>query len=121
MDNESVHSVLAAFSVILALIGLYIVTRIWVRWEKLNFEVIKARVFLNKKFLEKNWVYVFLTGAAVSLHQSLELAKSFKLISETGLLYSFSEILAFLSMVFLVALAYEWLKMVSLKKQSPNA
>lgn len=109
------YSILAVISIVLALIGLYIVTRIWGKWKKLDIEVIKGRVFLNKKFLERNWLYVFLAGAAVTLHQSIELVRSSNLISDNGLLYVLSEISESMTLVFLVILAYEWYKILHLK------
>lgn len=115
MDVEFLHLILAAISVVLALLGLYIVIRIWLKWRKLDIEVIKGRVFLNKKFLEKNWLYVFLAGAALTLHQSIELVRSSNLISDNGLLYVLSEIFLSLTLVFLVILAYEWFRILHLK------
>ncbi len=116
MDVEFLHFILAAFSVVLAFIGLFIVIRIWEKWKKLSIEVIKGRVFLNKKFLERNWLYIFLTGAVLSIHQSLDLARSLELISDGGILHGLSEIFEFLTLVFLVVLAYEWFRVLHLKK-----
>lgn len=116
MDVEFLDLILAAFSVVIAIIGLFIVIRIWDKWKKLSIEVIKGRVFLNKQFLERNWTYIFLTGAILSIHQFLEIARFLKLISNGGILHGLSEILEFLAMVFLVILAYEWFRVLHQKK-----
>jgi len=106
----SYTSALSAISVLFAFIGLYFVTRIWFRWKTMSIEVIKARVFLNKRFLELNWAYVFLAGSMLTLHQLLEylmylnyLNRDFSYLSET---------LEFLALVFLVVLAYLWFKLL---------
>lgn len=40
-------------SIILAIIGSYFFVRIWIVWKKININIIKAMIFLDKKFLEK--------------------------------------------------------------------
>ncbi len=55
MANFSLNTILAGGSVILALIGFYFVVRIWIKWRNIDMDILKARVFLNKKFLETNW------------------------------------------------------------------
>lgn len=103
--------VLSGVSVVVAFIGLYFVIRIWIRWKGMEIEVIKARVFLNKKFLELNWLYVFLAGAMLTLHQLLEfLMRSNYLHTNFSF---FSETLKFLTLVFLVVLAYLWFRLLS--------
>jgi hypothetical protein len=61
--------VISASSVILALIGLYFVARIWVKLRYTDNDILMARVFLDKNFLEKNWLYIFFSGAALTFHQ----------------------------------------------------
>lgn len=112
----TLNSILTSSSLLFALIGFYMVIRVWTIWRKLDIETIRGRVFLNKKFLERNWKYVFLTGAAVTLHQFIVLAWSSNLISINGPMWVLSEILETLSLVFLVILAYEWFKVLNLKK-----
>ncbi len=109
------NTVLTGGSVILALIGFYFVTRIWIKWRNIDMDILKARVFLNKKFLETNWRYVFLSGASLTAHQFIGLLMQLNVI--TGdLINSLSEILGFMALVFLLALAYEWLVLISTKK-----
>ena len=112
----SLNFILSSISVVLALIGLYIVIRVWGKWRQLDIEAIRGRVFLNKKFLERNWIYVFLTGATVTLHQFIGVVQPSIFISNNGMLYAFSETFEFLTLVFLVILAYEWYRVLHLKK-----
>ncbi len=111
MAQTLIHSMLSASSIILALIGFVIVLRIWMRWKNVDKDVLKARVFLDKMFLEKNWIYVFLTGASISIHQSLEFMMASNYILNDWAELS-SEILEFLALVFLIILAYEWFKLI---------
>lgn len=99
-------------SILLALVGLYFVIRIWLKWGNIEMEVLKARIFLNKKFLERNWIYVFLAGASLAVHQAVRLLVKFNFIVETDLIYLVSEIFEFATLAFLVILAYEWFKVL---------
>ncbi len=109
--HSSYHSILSSGSIIFALIGLYFVMRIWMKWKNIDKDVFKARVFLDKNFLEKNWILVFLSGASLTIHQSLGFIKfSNYFISELS--ETLSAALEFLALVFLVILAYEWFKFI---------
>lgn len=112
MSQIVVNSMFSISSIILALIGLFLVVRIWMKWKNIDKDVLKARVFLDKKFLEKNWIYVFLTGASITIHKSLELlmASGYILNDWIELLSGFFE---FSALVFLIILAYEWFKLIS--------
>ncbi|MCZ7381854.1 MAG: hypothetical protein O8C64_09875 [Candidatus Methanoperedens sp.] len=115
MDYFFINMILTSSSVILALIGFYFVVRIWIKWKNTDMDILKARVFLNKKFLEKNGRYVFLSGASLAAHQFMGFLIQLNFI--TGdLISTLSEILNFMSLVFLLILAYEWLVLISAKK-----
>ncbi len=105
------NSILSSGSVIIALIGLYFVIRIWMKWKNMDKDLLKARVFLNINFLEKNWLLVFLSGASLTIHQSLEfLILSNYFTSEW--LEMLSEAFEFMVLIFLVILAYVWFKFI---------
>ncbi len=109
------NMILTSSSVILAIIGFYFVVRIWIKWRNIDMDILKARVFLNKKFLETNWRYVFLSGTSLTAHQFMGFLMQLNII--TGdLIYSLSEFLEFMALVFLIILAYEWLVLISTKK-----
>lgn len=111
----SLNMILTGGSVILALIGFYFVVRIWIKWRNIDMDVLKARVFLNKKFLEKNWWYVFLTGAALTAHQFLVFLMHVNYIIN-DYIGPISEALEFMALLFLVILAYEWHILIRTKK-----
>lgn len=115
MDYSFINMILTSSSVILALIGLYFAIRIWVNWRNTDKDILKARVFLNKKFLEKNGRYVFLSGSSLAIHQFIGFLIQLNFI--TGdLIDSLSEILEFMAIVFFLMLAYEWFVLISAKK-----
>jgi hypothetical protein len=99
-------------SILLALTGLYFVIRVWLKWKYIDMDLLKARVFLNKKFLERNWIYVFLAGASLTAHQALGLLGESGFIETSYSIYLVSEILEFATLAFLVVLAYEWFKVL---------
>lgn len=110
------YPTISGSSVVIALTGFYFVVRVWVKWKNIDMDVLKARVFLDKKFLEKNWMYVFSSGASLTAHQFLEFMRQMNYIAG-DLVRELSEVLEFLALVFLVVLAYEWFRIVYFKKQ----
>lgn len=112
MVHTFFHSIIATGSVILALIGLYLVAMIWPKWKKMEMDVIKARVFLNKKFLERNWLYVFLSGGALALHQLLEVLIGMDYIQHDSWISELSGSLEFIVLLLLVTLAFEWYRIL---------
>jgi len=112
MESLSLISLKAGGSVVLALIGLFFVIRIWTKWQKMDIDVIKARVFLNRKFLIKNWQYTFLSGAALVTHQSLDIFISMNYLGNTLLIETLSNFSDLIALGFLVLLAFEWYVML---------
>jgi len=116
MENLSLISLIAIGSVVLGLIGLYFVIKIWTKWQKMDIDIIKARVFLNRKFLIKNWQYIFLSGASLVMHQFLDLSVSINYLDNTLLIETLSSFTDLMALCFLVLLAYEWNVMLLQKK-----
>ena len=112
MLENILYTALHGGSIILAFMGLYFVIRIWLKWKNIDMEVLKAKVFLNKKFLERNWLYVFLAGASLTSHQVIGLLVSLDCLEERNIIFHISETLEFASLAFLIILAYEWFKVL---------
>ena len=116
MDSLSLVSLKAGGSVVLGLFGLYLVIKIWTKWQKMDFDIIKARVFLNRKFLIKNWQYIFLSGASQATHQFLDLSVAMNYLEKTLLIEQISSFSELMVLGFLVLLAFEWYVMIHQKK-----
>ncbi|MFQ6071942.1 MAG: hypothetical protein ACE5KT_04470 [Methanosarcinales archaeon] len=103
-----------AFALLCALIGLYITLRVWSIWRHTDINLIRAKVFLKKDFLNKNFIFVFLVGALVSLHVIFEFMEFYGTIPSVVLpfwdLVYIIEISTVL--ILLVILAYEWFKII---------
>jgi hypothetical protein len=116
MEILSLISLRASGSVVLGLFGLFLVIKIWIKWQKMDIDIVKARVFLNRKFLIKNWQYTFLSGAFLVTHQSLDLSLSMNYLENTF----FNQVLLIISdlmaLGFLILLAFEWYIMIQAKK-----
>ena len=110
MDNLLIVHLLA---IIFAIIGIFFVIRILLKWNAINLEVLKARVFLNKMFLTKNLIYVTLAAISLVPYQLVILLEHATFISENNIYYEISEIFELVSLIFLVALLYEWYKILS--------
>ncbi len=113
---ETYHLLSLAFnvaSIILGLLGLFLVIKNWLVWKEKRLDVIKARAFLDKKFLEKNWIYLVLVGGIVMsrrVYKCIELNCNGPVESEViELIFDF---LGFVVIFILVAMAYQWYKIV---------
>lgn len=115
MKYLSIYTILAGASVIYSVVGLYFVIKVWIRWNAMDTDVIKARVFLNKKFIERNWLYVFLAGASLTSHQLIKFLTSENYITNIWII-ELSYIIEFMVLVLLVMLAYEWYTILYIKK-----
>lgn len=104
-------------SLLVGLIGLYFAIGIWKKWQYIDIDLLKARVFLNKNFLAKNLKYTFLSGASQAAHQFLDLIISLNYLTRTFLVEQISTILELMALGFLVILAYEWHRMINTKVQ----
>ncbi|MDP2841250.1 MAG: hypothetical protein Q8O17_03100 [Candidatus Methanoperedens sp.] len=111
MENE-INIILVACSVIIGFIGFFFVLKIWLVWKQVDMNVLKARVFLDPKFLIRNWVFIFIAGAFIVMRRILhlfDLLELPKLSSEMTIIVDFMGLAV---VVLLVLLAYYWYKLV---------
>jgi len=100
-------------SIILGLLGLFLVIKNWLVWRETNLDIIKARAFLDKKFLDKNWIYLVLVGGIIMsrrVYRYVELNSNGSVdVGFTELLFDF---LGFFVILILVIMAYQWYKII---------
>ena len=100
-------------SIILGLLGLFLVIKNWQVWRETNLDVIKARAFLDKKFLNKNWFYLVLVGGIIMsrrVYRYLELSSNESVeVGVTELLFDF---LGFFVIFILVTMAFHWYQII---------
>ncbi|HLB71563.1 MAG: hypothetical protein OIN88_08780 [Candidatus Methanoperedens sp.] len=110
--GDELNIIIVSSSVIIAFIGLFFVIRIWMVWKLVDIQLLKARVFLDRGFLVKNWIYVFLIGAFIAVRRVVELLElSGYQVKGMGVTFLFN--LLGLAVIFLlVRLAYDWYKLV---------
>lgn len=103
-------------SIIIALFGLYFVYKNWMIWKEVGMEIIKARAFLNKEFLERSWLYVVAAGGLITLrriYRYFELTTdilSGEVISEV--IKVLFDITGLIVIFLLVLMAYQWYKLL---------
>ncbi|MCX9085291.1 MAG: hypothetical protein OIN87_10915 [Candidatus Methanoperedens sp.] len=117
-----IQTVIILMAIFLAAVGLYISIISWHTWRRLDDKLIGAKAFLNKKFLNRNFIFVFITGALVGLHTLLEF---FEIFYYPSILIPFAKgirlfyfITLMLSMILLVVLAYNWCRLICNQKIS---
>ena len=111
------HVIILGGSIIIALIGLYFIIKILIVWNRVDKELLRARVFLNNNFLMKNWIYVLLVAAFVIIRRIISFldllnlwGKSENVISLV-LIYLF-HLMGLAVIILLVLLAHHWYKLI---------
>ncbi len=109
--SDEIRIILVGSSVLTALIGLFLVIKIFMVWNRVDRNVLKARVFLDDTFLVKNWIFVFLTGAFIVVRIFVELLEllGFILIRTSSIIFDLAGLAV---IILLVLLAYYWYRMV---------
>ncbi len=110
--DRTLNIILVSTSVITALAGLFFVFRIWTVWKRVDREILKARVFLNRDFLEKNWTYVFLAGAFIAMRRVMQLLELLGFSMNSEWVTYLYDLMGIIVIVLLVMLAYHWYKLV---------
>lgn len=108
----AINIILVTCSVAVAFIGLFFVLKIWLVWKRVDINVLKARVFLDPKFLIRNWVYIFIAGAFIVLQRIMQLLILLGIpiqSPEETILY---DVTGLAVVALLVLLAYHWYKLV---------
>ncbi len=110
--DRTLNIILVSTSVIIALAGLFFVFKIWTVWKRVDREILKARVFLNRDFLEKNWIYVFLAGAFIAIRRVMQLLELLGFSVNSEWITYFYDLMGIIVIVLLVMLAYHWYRLV---------
>jgi len=108
---------LMAFSLIFAVLAICISIHNWIRWKKIEPETTKARVFLDKKFLDINFrltlATVVIVGGMVSFHSIMEYFELAGISFEGFYIYYYS--LLPVATACLMLMAYMWFKLLNMK------
>ncbi|HEY9205809.1 MAG TPA: hypothetical protein VIO58_07795 [Candidatus Methanoperedens sp.] len=110
--DRILNIILVSASVIIALAGLFFVFKIWTVWKRVDREVLKARVFLNHDFLEKNWIYLFLAGAFIAMRRVMQLLELLGFSVNSDWVTYLYDLMGIIVIVLLVMLAYHWYRLV---------
>lgn len=110
--DRMINVILVTCSVIVAFIGLYFVVKIWLVWKRVDMNVLKARVFLDDRFLARNWMYIFIAGAFTALMRVLQLLSLSGVWIEGPGEAIISDLMGLAVVILLVLLASHWYKLV---------
>lgn len=105
---EFISILSSLLSIVLAIVGLYLVCKNWIVWKKTSLDIIKARAFLNKEFLERNWFLVVVAGGLIALrrvYRFIELSRDPIINNPMEVLF---DIVGFVVIFLLVLMAYQW-------------
>ncbi|MCL7413295.1 MAG: hypothetical protein M8353_06725 [ANME-2 cluster archaeon] len=110
---QSLSMTFNILSIILGLFGLLFVIKNWIVWQKTSLEIIKARAFLDKKFIERNWIYLVIVGGIIVFRRMYRYAELSQYKSAymgaNEVLFDFS---GFVVIFILVTMAYQWYKII---------
>jgi hypothetical protein len=110
MEHTKLYLTIQLCYVVLAFISLYLLFNIWKIWKNIEIDIVKARVFLNKSFIQRNWLYIFFSSASLLFHQLLEHLIDSNYLSNEWV--NLSEIIELMTFVFLIILTYEWFRIL---------
>lgn len=114
--KEKSVSVIFLIIMVFIAINVYFSIRAWPSWKGTGDGVIRAKAFLNKDFLNRNFMLVFITGASFGLHTFLEFIEIFGYPEAWTQFTQHIRILSLLtltaSMLLLVLLEYYWCKLL---------
>ncbi len=110
--DRTINVILVTCSVIVAFAGLYFVLKIWLVWKRVDMNVLKARVFLDDRFLARNWMYIFIAGAFIALIRVLQLLSLSGVWIEGPGEEIISDLMGLAVIILLVMLASHWYKLV---------
>jgi hypothetical protein len=110
--DRTINVILVTCSVIVAFAGLYFVLKIWLVWKRVDMNVLKARVFLDDRFLVRNWMYIFIAGAFIALIRVLQLLSLSGVWIEGPGETVILDLMRLAVVILLVLLASHWYKLV---------
>ena len=100
-------------SLLVALIGSIFVIRIFLMWNNIDKSMLKAKVYLDEKFLYNNWIYLFWIGTLIIFHQAITILYNSALPQFNTELGYISNIFEFASVVLIVIFCYRWYKLLN--------
>ena len=100
-------------TMLVALIGLVFVIKIFLLWDELDKSMLKAKVFLDDKFLYSNWIYLFWMGTFFIVHQATVIIYNNILPQFNNELRFISDIFELSVVVLIVIFCYRWYKLLN--------
>ena len=107
MDLEFINDFVIFIGYILFLI---LAVLLLIKLKKTNLELIRARIFLKKDVIFKNFAYVMIAGSFLAFHEFFHISISNGFVPQSyGIL---SESLETMSLIFLIMWMHTWQSMV---------
>lgn len=108
-------------SIVLALIGLYYVYKIWRIWKEVGIVGIKARAFLDKKFLKNQLFGLILVCVLITIRRIYRYFHLTIDFTETQVMEVIFDIFGLIVIILIVLMIYQYYKLIlilsfSLKK-----
>ncbi len=111
--DKAINIILVTSSVITGFIGFFFVLKIWFAWKHVDMSVLKARVFLDPRFLIRNWIFVFIIGAFIVFRRVVQLFDmlNYKILNSSMTIIF--DLMGLAVVILLVTLAYYWHELVN--------
>lgn len=71
MEQEAI-AIFTGIAILFAIIGIYFVIKAWILWTRTPDDVLRAKAFITKKFLHRNFILIFILIVLVAVHTFLE-------------------------------------------------
>jgi hypothetical protein len=107
-----VNIILVGCSVIIGLIGIFFVFKICLAWKRLDKNLLKTMVFIDEKFLVRNWVYLLVAGAFIFLRRVLQLMSLLGLSPQSTVETIIVDLMGLAIITLFVGLGYYWYRLI---------
>lgn len=108
---------LMVFSLIIAVLAIIISIINWIKWGNIELETTKARVFLDKNFLNTNFkltlLIIIISGVLISVHSIMEYFQLARM-EFAGFYILYYSLLPAATVCFML-IAYYWFKLLNMK------
>jgi hypothetical protein len=111
MENI-VNIILVGCSIIVAIIGAFFVFKIWRVWKRLDKNLLKTMVFLDKNFLVRNWIYLLVAGTFIALRRVIQFLELLGFPIQSKAEAIIFDLMGLAIMALLVQLGYYWYRLI---------
>ncbi len=100
-------------TIIFALVGVYLIIRVYTLGRRIDDKLLRARAFLNESFLKDNWKLILSALLLFIIRAVVELEETFELFMGDNDSEIIDEVIELGILLCIILLAYKWFKLMN--------